>query len=534
MEPSNVEAEESVLGACFLSENAVDRVAEHLDPSDFYRDGHATLFATLLAMRRRGDPIDALVVAAELERLSVLDKVGGKARLAELAGLAISVSNVEHYAHLVVEAARARSVYRTSLAIQAAATNGGLALHPELLDEMQVAIDNARTLPGEPGAKSGPVFITAHDFASRTYAPPEPLLGTDDVAIIARGSFNLLAGRPGTGKTTLLLDMVCHLAAGIPWPPADGDRAPNPWPVPKPLRIGIIENEGPQEMFKSKVQDKLERFPHSIRDAGGEILIHTLHWGAFSFADRALVERARKELDEHEVDLIVGDPLASLGLEGVGSPAETMAFIQQLRPLGLGTSRAFLFLHHFRERAEKTDDEMSRISGAWGGHLDTLITLSATGKPDHARFNYAKLRWNRGVEVGPVILGRVFNTRSFEALAEESDVGLLEPAVASFLEGLRAGEQGKGGLGWATETDIAKAVGARRTSVTKCLEGAPHLFARASTEMLAELKARANSKLWGLVGWDTAAPARLEEGDFAGDDVAQTAFGDTPDDGIPF
>jgi hypothetical protein len=521
-----LEAEESVIGACLLSATACAAVSDLLEPKDFYRESHGTIFATVLALHRRGDPVDPILVAAELERLGALDKIGGQAKVAELAALTPSTSNVAHYAHLVLETARSRNLIHRTQVVQQAAANGGVALHPEMLDDLQRAIDQARSLPGEPALPQGPVFLTAHDFASRAFEPPEPLLGTADTTVLAAGGLGLLAGRPHTGKTTLLLDLICHLAAGKPWPPVDAEqasRAPTPWPCPRPLRIAMIENEGPIAMFQAKVQDKLERFPHSIREAGGLILIQTLNWGAFSFADRAVIDRARGELDEHEIDLVVGDPLASLGLEGVGSPAETLAFVQLLRPLGLGTHRAFLFLHHFRERAEKHDDELSRLSGAWGGHLDTLITLAASGRQDQARLAYPKLRWNKAETPPPIILGRVFNTRSFEALAEESDPGLLEPLLVKWFEEQRETDTPK--KGWGTSTEIAKGVSRQRKMVEKALEGAPHLFTRCPEIVRAELKVRGNAKLWGLAAWigggsETAAAAE-----------AQTELGD---DDIPF
>ncbi len=528
VEPQNVEAEEAVLGACFLSENAVDRAAEFLDPGHFYRDGHGAIFGAMQALRRRGDPVEGLVLAAELERLGVLEKVGGKSRLAELAGLATAAGNVNHYAALVLEAARGRSVYRAALAVSKAAQNGGLAMHPELGDEMRRALDEASILPGEPALPPGPIFLTAHEFAASEFSPPEPLLGTADTAVIAAGSLNLLAGRPGTGKTTLLLDMACHLAAGQNWPPRDdeNEKAPVPWICPRPLRIAIIENEGPQEMFRAKLQDKLTRFPHSIREAGGEVLVQSFNWGSFSFADRSIYDRVREELDRHEIDLVVGDPLASLGLEGVGSPAETLAFVQLLRPLGLGTYRAFLFLHHFRERVEKGEDEVARISGAWGGHLDTLLTLSASAQKDQSRLAYPKLRWNSQNDPSPIILARIYNTRGFEAIGEEGDAAMLEPMIHDYLVLSRT--EGHGLSGWQTTDSIRSGISARRVAVQKALEGAPHLFALITGQEAKNLGAKsAKAKLWGLAEW----PREAED---AEKNSSQESLADESGDGIPF
>jgi hypothetical protein len=344
------------------------------------------------------------------------------------------------------------------------------------------------------------MFVLAEEFIERSFAAPEPLLGTAETAVIAAGSLNLLAGRPGAGKTTLLLDIACHLAAGIDWPPSDetDDRSPKPWPCHRPLKIALIENEGPQESFRAKLEEKLRRFPHEIPRGG--LTIYALHWGTFSFADRGGFSQVQAEFDQHEIDLVVGDPLGSLGMEGVGSPAETLAFVQLLRPLGLGTTRAFLFLHHFRERVEKADDELSRISGAWGGHLDTLLTLSATASEDQLRLAYPKLRWARARTPHPIVLGKIFNTLGFEAIAEEGDVFLVEPLIAQELADARAA--GRGHNGWQRVDDIRERIDKRRTDVKKALEGAPHLFTFVTGAQAKAMGAQSpKTILWGLVEW---------------------------------
>jgi energy-coupling factor transporter ATP-binding protein EcfA2 len=346
------------------------------------------------------------------------------------------------------------------------------------------------------------IFLDAHDFVAQQIDRPTPLLGNASVSVIPPGGLVVIAGRPGSGKTTLALDLACHLAAGLPWPPKDAatKRAPDPWPTSRPLRVALVENEGPQEMFRSKLAEKLDRFPVDLRKAGGKLTVSTFRWGSFSFADPEIATTARAELDEDGIDLVLGDPLASLGPEGVGSPAETRAFVAQLRPLGLGTNRTFLFLHHFRERVDRTEDEMQRISGAWGGHLDTLLTLAATGSPDQARLAYRKLRWSSIREPSPIILGRIWATGGFETLGEEDDVAILEPLIYAHLTEIRARNDAK--KGYATADEIRKGIGKSRSAVTKALEGAPHLFDLATGDRAKALGAKArNAKLWGLTEW---------------------------------
>ena len=110
--PQNLEAEESVLGAMLLSPVAVGTVSEILAASDFYRESHAKIFRAALGLWGKGEPVDAITLANELDERSELEAVGGQAKVAELAALVPSTSNVEHYARIVKEMATLRGLVR--------------------------------------------------------------------------------------------------------------------------------------------------------------------------------------------------------------------------------------------------------------------------------------------------------------------------------------------------------------------------------------------------------------------------------------
>ncbi|MGH3136019.1 MAG: replicative DNA helicase [Gaiellaceae bacterium] len=110
--PQNLEAEESVLGAMLLSTTAVGTVSEILGASDFYRESHAKAYRAALALWAKGEPVDAITLVDELDERGELEAVGGQARVAELAALVPSTSNVEHYARIVKEMATLRGLVR--------------------------------------------------------------------------------------------------------------------------------------------------------------------------------------------------------------------------------------------------------------------------------------------------------------------------------------------------------------------------------------------------------------------------------------
>jgi replicative DNA helicase len=115
--PQNLEAEESVLGAMLLSATAVGTVSELLDAGDFYRQRHATIFRAMLGLWGKGEPVDAITLSDELDERGELEGVGGRAKIAELAGLVPAASNVEHYARIVKEMATLRGLVQAGLSI---------------------------------------------------------------------------------------------------------------------------------------------------------------------------------------------------------------------------------------------------------------------------------------------------------------------------------------------------------------------------------------------------------------------------------
>lgn len=93
-----------------LDRNAIVRVADFLRPEDFYLDHHAQVYRAALNLYDRSDPIDLLTLAAELESMRVLERIGGQAFLAELQSSVPTAANVEYYGHLIEESATKRKL----------------------------------------------------------------------------------------------------------------------------------------------------------------------------------------------------------------------------------------------------------------------------------------------------------------------------------------------------------------------------------------------------------------------------------------
>ncbi|WP_422631947.1 replicative DNA helicase [Pseudokineococcus basanitobsidens] len=103
--PQDVAAEQSVLGGMMLSKDAIADVVEVLRGTDFYRPNHESVFDAVTDLYGRGEPADAVTVAAELNRRGDLARVGGAAYLHTLIASVPTAANAGYYAEIVRERA---------------------------------------------------------------------------------------------------------------------------------------------------------------------------------------------------------------------------------------------------------------------------------------------------------------------------------------------------------------------------------------------------------------------------------------------
>ena len=106
--PQDLAAEQSVLGGMLLSKDAIADVLERLRPGDFYRPAHQNIYDAILDLYGRGEPADAVTVAAELDRRGLLRRIGGAPYLHTLISTVPTAANAGYYATIVAEKALLR------------------------------------------------------------------------------------------------------------------------------------------------------------------------------------------------------------------------------------------------------------------------------------------------------------------------------------------------------------------------------------------------------------------------------------------
>ena len=115
--PNNIEAEESVLGACFLSKYALQKACENLTPDSFYDEKNGKIFAAMNKLVDEKTPIDITTVTGYLKKNNQLSEIGGVEYLTEVLNFVPTASNIDYYIKNVEEAAILRNLIETATEI---------------------------------------------------------------------------------------------------------------------------------------------------------------------------------------------------------------------------------------------------------------------------------------------------------------------------------------------------------------------------------------------------------------------------------
>jgi replicative DNA helicase len=220
MPPQDITAEQSVLGGMLLSKDAIADVVEVLRPGDFYRPAHQTIYDAVIDLYGRGEPADPVTIAAELTRDGTLAKIGGAPYLHTLIASVPTAANAGYYAQIVRERAILRRLVEAGtrivqLGYGAAGGMGGDV--DDLVDRAQQAVyDVTERRTSDDYVRLDEVMQQAFDeieaMGSRgneIYGVPTGFRELDELTNgLHDGQLVVVAGRPGSGKSTLGLDVL--------------------------------------------------------------------------------------------------------------------------------------------------------------------------------------------------------------------------------------------------------------------------------------------------------------------------------------
>lgn len=214
--PQDIDAEQAVLGAMLLSPDAIPVVAEIMKPDAHYRPAYETIHRTILDLWRRGERPDPITVSAALLAAGDITRVGGASEVHKLVSAIPTAANADHYAGIVHDRFLQRRMIESGVRLAESAYK---ATDPEqaldaAVSELQQLTDQMR---GTGHSREKTLDDMIEDYLGDLEAgvsPTLPLPWSDLDAVLRAeaGDFIVVAGRPGMGKSVIMLDIARHVA----------------------------------------------------------------------------------------------------------------------------------------------------------------------------------------------------------------------------------------------------------------------------------------------------------------------------------
>ena len=218
--PNNIEAEKSVLGACFLSKYALQKACESLDEEKFYDEKNSKIFHAMKNLQEQKTPVDLTTLTSELQKGNQLNEVGGVEYLTEILNFVPVATNVDYDIKSVEDTAILRNLIDTASNI---ATEG----YNQTEDINQTLDDAERKILNIVKNRKSSEFKSIQEVMTNAEANLEKLAeskgevtglptGWYDFDKLTAGlhenQFIIIAARPAMGKTAFALNMATNVA----------------------------------------------------------------------------------------------------------------------------------------------------------------------------------------------------------------------------------------------------------------------------------------------------------------------------------
>ena len=224
--PANLEAEQALLGAILVNNEAASRVTDFLQPEHFQEPGHQRIYAAALKLIERGQIANPVTLKYFFEQDEALAEVGGSQYLARLAGATVTVINAQHYGRAIFDLALRRGL----IEIGEAMVNDAYAADVDVqaTDQIETAEQDLFQLAEHGQADRGltafdTILASSIDMAAAAFQRDGQMSGVASGMIdldqklggLHPSDLIILAGRPAMGKSALATNIAFHAASNI-------------------------------------------------------------------------------------------------------------------------------------------------------------------------------------------------------------------------------------------------------------------------------------------------------------------------------
>ena len=218
--PHSVEAEQSVIGAMMIDQEAITVASELLTSEDFYQKQYGVLFDAMTGLYNEGKPVDTVTLQNRLKEMDVGPELASLELIRDLITAVPTSANVRYYAQIVQDKATLRRLIRVNEEI-ANTCYGGKEKVEDILEDTEKRIFQVLQ------KKSTDDFVPIKDIVLKALDKIEMASrNKGSVTGLATGFIDLdyktsgfqpsdlilVAARPSMGKTAFVLNIAEYMA----------------------------------------------------------------------------------------------------------------------------------------------------------------------------------------------------------------------------------------------------------------------------------------------------------------------------------
>ncbi|NLI77769.1 MAG: replicative DNA helicase [Candidatus Riflebacteria bacterium] len=387
--PNNLEAEQSLLGAMMLSEEATSAATEIVDASDFFQASHRFIYQALLDLYQAQKPCDPVTLQEELRSKGRLNDCGGAAYLSQLLNSVVSTANAAYHAKIVKEKALLRRL------IQVSGEVGRDASDPQAVAEVQLDMAEQKVLSLSQFRMTRP-YVRIKDLVAETFTALERLYEHKQAITGVPSGFAkldeftagfqpsdliIVAARPSMGKTAFCLNIAQYAAHQCQMPALVFSLEMSKSQLATRLMCSEARIDG-QKVRRGFLGDEdwskitltagvLENTPLFIDDTPGATLLE-------------IRSKARRAASQEKIKLIIIDYLQLITMPGSGNQdnrqQEVSAISRGLKGLARELNVPVICLSQLSRAVESRTDKRPmlsdlRESGAIEQDADVVLFL---------------------------------------------------------------------------------------------------------------------------------------------------------------
>jgi replicative DNA helicase len=221
-QPSNLEAEQALLGSILVNNDIIDEVSTIINPTSFYDPAHTKIFEVIETLNNKGMIANPITLKNYFEKDDMLNEVGGTEYLVKLTRFSSSTKQAVDYAKVIHEMYLRRELVLISDKLSSDTLNAKEQNAENIIEGTEKSLFDLaeRGSFSQSFLKFNQALDQTIEMATLAMKSDQGIVGVptglsdldEKLGGLHKSDLVILAGRPGMGKTALATNIAYHAA----------------------------------------------------------------------------------------------------------------------------------------------------------------------------------------------------------------------------------------------------------------------------------------------------------------------------------